>query len=97
MRTLSLDQDVLTQARGGSWQQASRCRNEPPEVFFPIGHGPAAQRQAERAKRICAVCGVREQCLAWAVSNGIRDGVFGGLDEEERRALVVERRSRSLG
>ena len=93
MRTLSLDDDVLTHARGGDWQQASRCRSEPPDVFFPIGHGPAARRQAERAKRVCAGCGVREQCLAWAVSNGIRDGVFGGLDEEERRDLVVERRT----
>lgn len=91
MRTLTLDDDVLTTVRSGSWREASRCRTVPPDDFFPLGRGPAAKRQAERAKRVCAVCGVRQQCLAWAVATGIRDGVFGGLDEDERRELVVER------
>ncbi|MDH2415577.1 WhiB family transcriptional regulator [Nocardioides sp. CER19] len=89
MRTRSLHDDVLTGARGGDWRQLSRCRDEPPDVFFPIGHGPAAKRQAERAKRFCAECEVQRQCLAWALHTGIADGVFGGLDEDERRTFAA--------
>ena len=102
MRTLAQHEAALTSVQSasvqsGDWRQASLCIRESPDDFFPIGHGPAAKRQAERAKRVCAVCPVRDQCLSWALGNDIRHGVFGGLDEEERRALVVERRSRSLG
>jgi WhiB family redox-sensing transcriptional regulator len=85
MRTLS-GTDELTKMHG-DWRQQSRCHDEPPEDFFPIGHGPTARRQAERAKRLCAECQVREPCLVYALENGISDGVFGGLDEVERRTL----------
>jgi WhiB family redox-sensing transcriptional regulator len=74
------------------WRRASRCLTEPPEVFFPVGDGPAAQDQVRRAKRICARCRVREQCLEWALAADARHGVFGGLDEVERYQLARQRR-----
>jgi WhiB family transcriptional regulator, redox-sensing transcriptional regulator len=77
------------QLRDTDWRQASRCRTVPPDDFFPIGQGPAAQRQARRAKLICAGCPVREQCLAWALAARVEHGVLGGLDEAERRALLM--------
>jgi WhiB family transcriptional regulator, redox-sensing transcriptional regulator len=98
MRTLSPESSVptsaLTTAPGADWRQASRCAGEPPDDFFPIGHGEVAQRQAERAKDICARCPVQQECLSWALSSDIREGVFGGLDEDERRALAARRRAR---
>jgi WhiB family redox-sensing transcriptional regulator len=43
--------------------------------------------QVENAKAICRRCDVREQCLSWALESGQDHGVWGGLSEDERRAL----------
>lgn len=69
------------------WIRRARCRDEDPELFFPIGTtGPAASQLA-RAKAICRLCPVRVECLEWALETGQDAGVWGGLSEEERRAL----------
>jgi WhiB family redox-sensing transcriptional regulator len=74
------------------WRHRAACRDEDPELFFPISEvGPAA-RQATEAKAVCARCPVREQCLRYALDNGLDHGVFGGTTERERRA--VTRRTR---
>lgn len=74
------------------WVQRARCRDEDPELFFPIGtSGPAAE-QIERAKAVCMQCPVRAECLEWALATGQDAGVWGGLSEEERRALRRARR-----
>jgi WhiB family redox-sensing transcriptional regulator len=91
MRTLSHPDASFARSQSGDWRNASRCLTEPPDDFFPIGHGPAAQRQISRAKRICHACPVRMQCLSWALTNHIGDGVFGGLDPDERKQLVARR------
>jgi WhiB family redox-sensing transcriptional regulator len=78
-------------AASEDWRLEARCAVEPPDDFFPIGEGPAAQQQARRAKAVCRQCLVREQCLEWAVTHDIRHGVFGGLDERERLALRTPR------
>ena len=82
---------AATSAAVDDWRLEARCATEPPDDFFPIGEGPAAQLQARRAKAICRECVVREQCLEWAVTNDVRHGVFGGLDEGERIALRLPR------
>ncbi|MFF3327075.1 WhiB family transcriptional regulator [Streptomyces sp. NPDC002889] len=75
-----------------NWREAAACRNEDPDLFFPIGTSGPALLQAEEAKAVCRGCPVREQCLQWAMDNGQDVGVWGGLGEDERRAL--RRRSR---
>jgi hypothetical protein len=45
---------------------------------LPIGTTGAALRQMEEAKRICRDCPVQIHCLAWALENGVTDGVWGG-------------------
>ncbi|HEY0817106.1 MAG TPA: WhiB family transcriptional regulator [Pseudonocardia sp.] len=75
------------------WRQRAACRDEDPELFFPVSEvGPAA-RQADAAKAVCARCPVRERCLEYAVDNGLDHGIFGGTTEAERREL--RRRTRS--
>ena len=69
------------------WREFAACREEDPELFFPIGTGPAADAQAERAKAVCRRCPVLEQCLTYALSSGQDAGIWGGLTEDERRAL----------
>ncbi|MDP9243025.1 MAG: WhiB family transcriptional regulator [Actinomycetota bacterium] len=75
-----------------NWVQQARCRDEDPELFFPIGStGPAAV-QVEAAKAVCLSCPVRLDCLEWALATAQDAGVWGGLSEEERRALRRARR-----
>lgn len=67
------------------WQLHAECRDEDPELFFPLGTTAAAVRQAEVAKQVCARCPVTEPCLADAVRNRWLEGVWGGTTEQERR------------
>ena len=50
------------------------------------------KREAE-AKAICARCPARDACLAYALDAGEAYGVWGGLTEDERRAMLRQRRA----
>ena len=63
------------------WRAAGACRSADPDLFFPIATGVVAVR---KALRICAGCGVRQQCLDFAMRNGEMNGVWGGTTAEER-------------
>ena len=82
---------VANRFDAADWRLASRCATESPDDFFPVGTGPTARAQAQRAKAVCRECVVREQCLQWALENHVPHGVLGGLDEEERLALRAPR------
>ena len=69
------------------WRHEAACREEDPEVFFPVGNTGPALAQIEEAKKICARCSVKYPCLAWALESGQDAGVWGGLSEDERRAM----------
>ncbi|HSL12131.1 MAG TPA: WhiB family transcriptional regulator [Actinomycetota bacterium] len=78
------------------WIAGAACIGEDPELFFPVGVTPPALDQVVRAKAICARCPVRRDCLEWSLVTCQDAGVWGGLDEEERRAIRRARR-RSAG
>jgi len=78
-----------------NWRDDAACRDADPELFFPAGTAGPALRQIGEAKRICRACPARTQCLAWALDNGITDGVWGGATEDERRAIRRLRRRMS--
>lgn len=67
------------------WALKGSCRNVDPDSLFVQG---AAQN---RAKLICQGCPVRTECLADALDNRIEFGVWGGMTERERRALLRRR------
>ncbi|MEV6421740.1 WhiB family transcriptional regulator [Streptomyces sp. NPDC051662] len=69
------------------WRHNSVCREEDPELFFPIGNTGPALLQIEEAKAVCRLCPVMEQCLQWALESRQDSGVWGGLSEDERRAM----------
>jgi WhiB family redox-sensing transcriptional regulator len=71
------------------WVKRSICRDEDPELFFPIGSSGPALIQTEQAKAVCRRCPVVESCLKWAISTGTTDGVWGGTDEYQRRRMRV--------
>ena len=70
------------------WRHGAACLDEDPELFFPIGNttGPALL-QIEEAKAVCRRCEKLDPCLRWALDTGHGAGVWGGLSEDERRAL----------
>ena len=70
-----------------SWRGRSACRDSDPDVFFPIGTTGPAVVQIEQAKAVCGRCPVVQSCLDWALRSGQDSGVWGGLSEDERRAL----------
>ena len=69
------------------WRDRSACLDEDPELFFPIGGTGPAAHQIEEAKHVCQRCPVLSECLQWALSTGQDHGVWGGLDEDERKQL----------
>jgi WhiB family redox-sensing transcriptional regulator len=68
-----------------AWAALAACRTADPDTLFVQG---AAQN---RAKAICVGCEVRTECLADALDNRVEFGVWGGMTERERRALLRRR------
>lgn len=80
----------------GSWRHLAACREVDPKLFFPVGTaGPAVEAQVAGAKAICAACPIRGECLRFAVTTNQEYGIWGGLDEHERRDLRRQWRRRA--
>ncbi len=71
-----------------SWQDLANCLGVDPDLFFP--ERGASTREA---KEVCRGCVVRDDCLEYALANGEKFGIWGGLSERERRRI---RRQRAL-
>lgn len=69
------------------WRSRAACRDQDPELFFPIGTTGPASTQVDQAKAVCRRCEARKDCLAWAMRSGQDSGVWGGLSDVERRAF----------
>jgi WhiB family transcriptional regulator, redox-sensing transcriptional regulator len=73
-----------------NWRIRAACRGPETALFFPPAN---AERRDERdarerrAKSICRECPVRTQCLDHALHVGEMHGIWGGLNESERRGL----------
>lgn len=72
------------------WKRAL-CAQTDPSLFFPDGSGGKVKQDKELAKKVCGRCPIRVACLEWALETGQHAGVWGGLDETERRQLVRQR------
>ena len=68
-----------------AWHDLARCAETDPEMFFP-----EKGESTRPAKRVCAGCEVRAECLQDALDRGERFGVWGGLSERERRVLASQ-------
>lgn len=83
---------MSAQTADNSWQMKAACRGPQAAVFFPP---PQFERKDEklereaRAKEICATCSVKEPCLDYAVSIREPHGIWGGLNESERKAMLL--------
>ncbi|MER6675199.1 WhiB family transcriptional regulator [Streptomyces sp. NPDC000983] len=80
-----------------NWRDLAVCRDEDPDLFFPIGNSGPALVQTVAAKAVCGRCPVREQCLDWALETRQTVGVWGGTSEGERLALLRRTAARRSG
>lgn len=71
-----------------TWQSRANCMGVDPELFFP-----ERGSSTREAKEVCRGCVVREDCLEFAIANGEKFGIWGGMSERERRRV---RRARVL-
>ena len=74
--------ELFAAAEEQEWQERALCAQTDPEAFFPEKGGSTRE-----AKRICAGCEVRSECLEYALAHDERFGIWGGLSERERRKL----------
>jgi len=76
---------------------AAACKGEDPELFFgpPAEFVTTRQQREAKAKAICARCPARAECLEFALDTGEAYGIWGGTSEDDRRALIRQRRRAS--
>src|SRR6516164_7134159 len=75
-----------------NWRSAAACRSADPDLFFPVSATGSASRQIARAKKICAGCRVRRECLEFAVAHDQNHGIWGGTTAEDRQRARRRRR-----
>lgn len=82
---------MSAQQLSGMWQLKAACRGPQSAVFFPPPHFERKADRLERerrAKRICTSCDVRDECLEYSLQIKEPHGIWGGLNESERRDLI---------
>jgi WhiB family transcriptional regulator, redox-sensing transcriptional regulator len=80
------------------WQFQAACRGEDSALFFAPSHFETRDEKEGRevqAKSICARCPVRPECLEYSLAIRESHGIWGGLNESERRILLRERERRA--
>jgi WhiB family redox-sensing transcriptional regulator len=74
-----------------TWRDHALCRDTDPELFFPVGTTGHALTSIDHAKRVCDECRVTPECLEFALETNQDSGIWGGLSEDERRAIRRQR------
>ncbi|MEZ5223637.1 MAG: WhiB family transcriptional regulator [Ilumatobacteraceae bacterium] len=97
---MALRRDELNSPGDGhdamAWQRAAACRGDHAPLFFPPAQFERKDLRVARerkAKAICRHCTVTDACLAYALEFREPHGVWGGLNETERRELLDRGRS----
>jgi WhiB family transcriptional regulator, redox-sensing transcriptional regulator len=75
------------------WQAKAACRGPHTPLFFPPSHFERKDDKEAReasAKAICAGCAVKKPCLEYALRIREPHGIWGGLNEVERRSLTTQ-------
>ena len=76
------------------WQVKASCRGPQAAVFFPptsVERKDEKEEREARAKAICTTCPVRKPCLEYAIRIREPHGIWGGLNELERKQLMSRR------
>ena len=84
--------ELMSGMEDRGWQARANCMGVDPDLFFP--ERGASTREA---KEVCRGCVVREDCLEFAIANGEKFGIWGGMSERERRRVRRARLLQSRG
>jgi WhiB family redox-sensing transcriptional regulator len=85
---------VTTQRLAEAWQARAACRGPQAAVFFPPTHAERKEdklARESRAKEICGTCAVQRACLEYAIRIREPHGIWGGLNEIERKQVSDQR------
>lgn len=75
------------------WQARAACRGQNGYLFFPPNSFEKKHEKQQReraAKAICRTCVVQKECLEYALAIREPHGIWGGLTEAERKALLAK-------
>jgi WhiB family redox-sensing transcriptional regulator len=78
--------DLIISPEQTGWKRQANCMGVDPDLFFP-----ERGSSTREAKEVCRGCVVREDCLEFALANGEKFGIWGGMSERERRKVRRER------
>ncbi|MGW1059321.1 WhiB family transcriptional regulator [Micromonospora rubida] len=73
---------LIANAAVPAWHDRANCQGTDTDEFYPEKGGSTLT-----AKRICARCEVQTECLESAVATREPYGIWGGMSQNERRAL----------
>ncbi|MEV0670961.1 WhiB family transcriptional regulator [Mycobacterium sp. NPDC050441] len=100
-RTIGLTNTPAREHRGTTehWQGLANCRSADPDMFFhPDGErGDARRHRNLLAKQICTSCPVKGDCLDLALASREGFGIWGGMSEDERAAVLLGANMRPRG
>ena len=85
---------TLSMPQREPWMDDAVCAQADPEVWFPV---KGAHGTAKRAKAVCRGCPAVDACLQYALKNGCREGIWGGLSPKERQRLSDRRPGQQAG
>lgn len=74
----------MTGYGSAGWRAAGACRSADPDLFFPVSTSGRAITQIETARRLCASCLVKRECLDFAMDTMEAEGIWGGTTPDER-------------
>jgi WhiB family transcriptional regulator, redox-sensing transcriptional regulator len=81
------------------WQDRAACKGMDPTLFFGPEHTEVVKEKRDReeaAKAVCRACPVQQECLEHALEAKEAYGIWGGLTELERKAVLRRRATSSV-
>lgn len=90
----------MFETRASSWQLRAACRGEDSTYFFAPSYFEKRWEKDAReevAKAICRHCPVLDECREYALQVRDGHGIWGGLNEMERRALLRQQGRQQQG
>jgi WhiB family redox-sensing transcriptional regulator len=80
------------------WRAGAECETENATYFYAPSHferKPEKDLREGIARALCRRCKVREQCLNYSLAVSESHGIWGGLNELERKRLLRSMKAQS--
>ena len=78
------------------WRAEAQCMGELSSYFFAPGHferKPEKDARENVARQLCGACPVKTTCLEYALRIREPHGIWGGMNELERRRVLRRRQA----